>query len=117
MGELRPYQHEGYSWLSFLYEHRFGACLADDMGLGKTLQALALLAAIKEGKISCGPGAKRPSLVVMPPSLLFNWEQEIERFCPGLKVYVYRGKDRSSTLEGYDVVLTSYGLVRRDMVN
>jgi superfamily II DNA or RNA helicase len=115
VGELRHYQREGYSWLAFLYEHRFGACLADDMGLGKTIQAIVLLAAIREGKIWCGISKKKPSLIVMPPSLLFNWEQEIAKFCPGLKVYVYRGKDRSTALDGYDVVLTSYGLVRRDI--
>ena len=113
--ELRPYQQEGYQWLAFLYEHRFGACLADDMGLGKTIQAIALLGAIKEKKAGCAASAPLPSLIVMPPSLVFNWEQEIERFYPDLKVYVYRGKDRSTAFEGYDVVLTSYGLVRRDI--
>ena len=113
--ELRQYQKEGYYWLGFLYEHRFGACLADDMGLGKTIQALALLGAIKEGKIGTIPEKSGPSLIVMPPSLLFNWEKEIERFYPDLKVYVYRGKERSTVLEGYDAVLTSYGLIRRDI--
>ncbi len=114
-GDLRRYQQEGYRWLAFLYENRFGACLADDMGLGKTIQALTLLAAIREGKVTRTAAASAPSLIVLPPSLVFNWEQEIERFCPGLKVYVYRGRDRSTNLKGYDVVLTSYGLVRRDI--
>ncbi|MDR2017803.1 MAG: DEAD/DEAH box helicase [Syntrophobacterales bacterium] len=113
--ELRQYQKEGYYWLSFLYEHRFGACLADDMGLGKTIQALALLGAIKERKVLATADDSNPSLVVMPPSLLFNWEKEIERFYSDLTVYVYRGKERSTILKGYDVVLTSYGLVRRDI--
>jgi non-specific serine/threonine protein kinase len=114
VAKLRPYQKEGYDWLCFLYEHRFGACLADDMGLGKTLQALALLAGIKEQKV--GNNGGRPTfLVVVPPSLLFNWEREIERFCPALKVYVYRGKGRSTRFDGHDVVLTSYALVRLDI--
>ncbi|MGD0232696.1 MAG: SNF2-related protein, partial [Syntrophorhabdales bacterium] len=96
--DLRQYQKEGYYWLAFLYEHRFGACLADDMGLGKTVQAICLLAAIKEGKIvppasaSQGP-ARRQSLIVVPPSLIFNWEREIGRFYPELKLYSYRGRD------------------------
>ncbi len=117
---LRPYQKEGYYWLAFLYEHRFGACLADDMGLGKTLQAISLLGAIKERKLA-DPSAHYPSsahcpfLVVVPPSLIFNWEREIERFYPGLKVYVYGGRERSADPKGYDVMLTSYGLVRRDI--
>ena len=113
--KLRLYQKEGYYWLSFLYEHRFGACLADDMGLGKTIQAIALLGAIKEGKISSPLSPVAPSLIVVPPSLIFNWEQEIERFYPKLRVHVYRGKDRTIRSEGCDVILTSYGLIRRDI--
>jgi superfamily II DNA or RNA helicase len=113
--ELRQYQKEGYYWLSFLYEHRFGACLADDMGLGKTVQALSLLGAIKEGKTSRPVSDSAPFLIVVPPTLIFNWEQEIEKFYPDLKVYVYRGRERSTSIEGCDVILTSYGLVRRDI--
>ncbi len=118
--DLREYQREGFYWLSFLYEHRFGACLADDMGLGKTLQAIALLAAIKEGRMTNRTPDSRqtavcPFLVVVPPSLIFNWQQEIERFCPTLRVYVYRGKERTTAPEAIDVMLTSYGLVRRDI--
>jgi non-specific serine/threonine protein kinase len=114
VAKLRPYQKEGYDWLCFLYEHRFGACLADDMGLGKTIQALALLAGIKEEKVG-GNGGRPTFLVVAPPTLLFNWEHEIERFCPTLKVYVYRGRERSTRFDGHDLVLTSYALVRRDI--
>ena len=116
---LRPYQRDGYAWLAFLHQHRFGACLADDMGLGKTLQAIGLLAAIKEGLVRPPQGVGGPHLVVAPTSLLFNWEQELARFYPGLKVHVYSGKGR--TLEALsddaagDVVLTTYGLVRRDI--
>jgi non-specific serine/threonine protein kinase len=112
---LRPYQQEGYAWLAFLYEHRFGACLADDMGLGKTLQAICLLAAIKEGRIKASLAVKGPHLVVVPTSLLFNWEQELARFAPGLKVHVYSGSERTLDAQDGEVVLTTYGLVRRDI--
>lgn len=112
--KLRRYQAEGFGWLAFLYENRFGACLADDMGLGKTVQAIAFLAAIREGIVpSRAPGS--PSLVVMPPSLLFNWESEIQRFYPGLKVVSYRGKGRTPEFGDADLVLTTYDIVRRDI--
>jgi superfamily II DNA or RNA helicase len=113
--ELRHYQREGYAWLGFLYEHRFGACLADDMGLGKTIQAISLLAGLKEGRISARHGIESPHLVVVPPSILFNWENEFSRFYPGMKVTLYRGKERSTDFSGYDVVLTSFDIVRRDI--
>ena len=114
--KLRPYQKEGYHWLAFLYQHRLGACLADDMGLGKTLQVITLLAGIKEGKIASFPNTTpTPHLVVLPPSLLFNWENEIARFYPGLKIHFYTGKERSTEFKGADVVMTTYALVRRDI--
>ncbi len=114
--KLRPYQQEGLDWLAFLYRHRFGACLADDMGLGKTIQALSLLAAIKE-KIVAAPDRNLvgPHLIVVPPSLLFNWENEIARFYPKLKIAHYVGKDRTLDFKGADLVLTTYSLVRRDI--
>jgi non-specific serine/threonine protein kinase len=112
---LRPYQQDGYAWLAFLYEHRFGACLADDMGLGKTLQTICLLAAIEEGCIKPARGVKGPHLVVVPTSLLFNWEQELARFAPGLKVHVYSGSERTFEAGDGEVVLTTYGLARRDI--
>lgn len=109
---LRPYQQDGYGWLAFLHGHRFGACLADDMGLGKTLQVICLLAAIKEHLIPQLANARGPHLVVAPTSLLFNWEQELARFAPALKVRVYRGERTLGAGDG-EVVLTTYGLVRR----
>ncbi|MDZ4855282.1 MAG: DEAD/DEAH box helicase [Nitrospirota bacterium] len=112
---LRPYQREGYAWLAFLYEHRFGACLADDMGLGKTLQAICLLAAVQDGLLKTSVGVKGPHLVVVPTSLLFNWEQELARFAPGLKVHVYSGSERTLNAKDGEVVITTYGLVRRDI--
>ncbi len=115
LARLRPYQHEGYSWLVFLYENRFGALLADDMGLGKTVQAISLLGAIKEGLIDARVPESAPHLVVAPPSLLFNWECEIRRFLPAARVRVYHGKDREVDFRDADIVLTSYDLVRRDL--
>jgi len=113
--KLRPYQQEGYRWLAFLYQHRLGACLADDMGLGKTIQAISLLAGIHEGIIQASTPNQGPHLVVLPPSLLFNWEREIARFYPGLTVHSYLGKERQTDFDHKDVVLTTYGLVRRDI--
>jgi len=112
---LRNYQREGYSWLAFLYRHRFGACLADDMGLGKTIQAIALLAGLCEGIVPSEVPREVPHLVVVPPSLIFNWESEIARFYPGLRVGVYRGQGRRAQFAGLDVVLTSYGVIQRDI--
>ncbi len=113
--KLRPYQQEGYRWLGFLYQHRLGACLADDMGLGKTIQAISLLAGIHEGVIESPSQQLGPHLVVLPPSLLFNWEQEMTRFYPDLKIHYYVGKERQTDFAHADVVLTTYGLVRRDI--
>ncbi len=112
---LRPYQRDGYAWLVFLYENRFGACLADDMGLGKTLQTICLLAAIKEGRIKASRAVKGAHLVVVPTSLVFNWEQELARFSPGLKVHIYSGSERVLDAKDGDVVITTYGLARRDI--
>jgi superfamily II DNA or RNA helicase len=114
--KLRPYQKEGYYWLAFLYQHRLGACLADDMGLGKTLQAITLLGAIREGRLRPAAGQPPgPHLVVLPPSLLFNWESELKRFYPDLRIGFYTGKERSTDFQSHEVVLTTYGLVRKDI--
>lgn len=112
---LRPYQQDGYGWLSFLYQHRFGACLADDMGLGKTLQVICVLAAIQEGILRPPTGVSGPHLVIVPTSLLFNWEHELARFAPGLKVRVYSGNERVFDAQDAEVVLTTYGVARRDI--
>lgn len=113
----RDYQHAGYSWLAFLYRHGFGACLADDMGLGKTLQTIILLAAIKEGLVKplAEDGVRRPHLLVVPPTLLFNWQHEVKTFCPGLYVHEYTGKGRSLIGIREGVVLTTYDIARRDI--
>jgi len=110
-GTLRPYQEEGLGWLHFLRQFGFGGCLADDMGLGKTVQVLALLESRRVEKAGT-------SLVVVPRSLVFNWEQEAARFTPKLKVLVHGGPERqrgAEHLEDYDLVLTTYGTLRRDV--
>lgn len=117
---FRPYQREGFSWLMFLYRHRFGACLADDMGLGKTLQTIALLAATKNARPGSASSGKKkakqpPHLVVLPPTLLFNWRHEIETFCPSLSVDEYTGAARNITASDADVILTTYEIARRDI--
>lgn len=108
---LRDYQKYGYRWLKYVTDNSLGACLADDMGLGKTLQAIALLAKIHEKK-------RRRSLVIMPKSLIYNWENEIARFTPQLKIGVYYGINRDfKSLEDVQVILTTYGTVRNDIEN
>ncbi|GAB4568353.1 MAG: DEAD/DEAH box helicase [Anaerolineae bacterium] len=111
-GELRPYQKAGLDWLHFLHEYRLGGVLADDMGLGKTIQVLALLQSLKErGE------ADRASLLVVPKSLLVNWQREIARFTPGLSVLEFVGHGRTkeaSAFDRYDIVITTYGTMLRD---
>ena len=112
---LRHYQVDAWHWLAFLYEHRFGACLADDMGLGKTLQGITLLAGIMSGELASVAVPGTPHLVVAPPSLLFNWEAELARFLPAARVMLYTGTGRSiADFANHDVIITSYGIVQRD---
>ena len=110
-GELRPYQLAGYNWLRFLEDYHFGGCLADDMGLGKTIQALALLQHQKN------ENPDSTSLLVMPTSLLYNWEMEAKKFTPKLKILNYTGINRvkdPARFNKYDLVITSYGTTRVD---
>ncbi len=108
---LRDYQKYGYKWLKYLTDNNLGACLADDMGLGKTLQAIALLSNLHKEK-------KKKSMVIMPKSLIYNWENEIKKFAPKLKVGVYYGINRDfSSLKKVDVILTTYGTIRNDIEN
>ena len=108
---LRDYQKYGYKWLKYLIDNNLGACLADDMGLGKTLQAIALLTNLHEEK-------KKKSMVIMPKSLIYNWENEIKKFAPKLKVGVYYGINRDfSSLKKVDIILTTYGTIRNDIEN
>jgi len=125
---LRPYQVEGFQWLSFLYEQRLGGILADDMGLGKTVQALALLAhAIEEHRAASERTTERgesvepfaPFLVVAPTSVITNWAAEAERFLPEAKVVTITETTAGKTplaerVAGAHLVLTSYTLLRMD---
>ena len=111
-GDLRPYQHAGFNWLRFLDEYAFGGCLADDMGLGKTVQTLAML----QGTKTEHPGTT--SLLIMPTSLIYNWEMEASKFTPDLKILKYTGSGRvkdPAQFSGYDLIITSYGITRLDV--
>lgn len=111
--QLRPYQLEGLSWLQFLLEHGLSGILADDMGLGKTPQILAhLLTEKQSGRMD------KPSLVVLPKTLIFNWKREAKRFAPQLKMLSLHGSKRAERfplIQESDVVLTTYPLVWRDI--
>ncbi|UCE61564.1 MAG: DEAD/DEAH box helicase [Phycisphaerales bacterium] len=115
-GELRPYQRQGLSWLRFLSKHGLGACLADDMGLGKTIQMIALW--LNEREEGDAPG---PTLLVVPMSLVGNWQREIARFAPSLSVMVHHGLERLTgdafvdEAADHDVVISTYGLAHRDL--
>jgi len=110
---LRPYQAEGVAWLQHLREHDAGGILADDMGLGKTLQTIAHLVLEKEaGRMTC------PSLVIVPKSLLGNWQRELTRFAPGLTQCCFAGPRRAERLKDIarvDVVLTTYPVLIREL--
>ena len=106
---LRPYQEQGYHWLQYLHSIGLGGCLADDMGLGKTLQTITLLASIY-------PEQSMPTLIVMPKSLLFNWEKELKRFTPQISFYVYyeTTRDIEEAMQ-HNIILTTYTMVRNDI--
>jgi SNF2 family DNA or RNA helicase len=115
-GELRPYQARGVGWLSFLHRWNLGACLADDMGLGKTIQFIAFLLHLKAEAV-----LNHPVLLVCPTSVLGNWEREVKRFGPGLRVTIHHGDKRpkgkrlQEAVGQRHLVITSYALVYRDL--
>ncbi len=118
-GELRTYQREGVGWLRFLQDFSFGGCLADDMGLGKTVQMLAVLQDRVNQSMVGAKTDRRPSLIVVPKSLMFNWSQECAKFTPNLKVLEYAGLERANLRPDFgkfDVILTTYGTLRRDVM-
>lgn len=109
---LRPYQQKGFEWLALLEEAGAGACLADDMGLGKTLQTICFLVRCADKN----PAAKY--LVVCPSSLIYNWQQELQKFAPGLSVLIHHGNGRDAELikkERHQVIITSYTTLRIDI--
>ncbi|MCX5662618.1 MAG: DEAD/DEAH box helicase [Planctomycetota bacterium] len=130
VGSLRPYQAEGLGWMDFLRQFGMGGVLADDMGLGKTIQVLAMLdsrysdappagdAAGASGVPSQPRREHRPSIIVVPRSVVFNWLDEARQFAPRLRVQAYTGAGREALREAFgnhDVIVTSYGLMRRDI--
>lgn len=123
---LRPYQKTGFQWLVWLYDNKLGGCLADDMGLGKTIQVLTLLLHVHERlKHLAVKGDQKvkplPSLIIVPTSLLYNWQNEIQKFAPTLKFHVFSGVNRQKSSEPnvafkkFDLVLTTYGTLRNDI--
>ncbi|HEY9843101.1 MAG TPA: DEAD/DEAH box helicase, partial [Candidatus Obscuribacterales bacterium] len=115
-GTLRPYQERGWSWLQFLHTWGLGSCLADDMGLGKTPQTLTRILAARQAD----PKAP-PVLLICPTTLVSNWHKEAARFTPGLKIHVHHGagrdkaKDFKKAIKGQDLVISTYGLLQRDV--
>lgn len=115
-GKLRSYQEEGMSWMNFLNEFEFGGILADEMGLGKTVQTLALLQKLRS-KRTRSKAERLPAMVVAPTSVMMNWFYEAKKFTPDLKVLVLHGpgrKARFSSISEYDLIITSYALLRLD---
>jgi SNF2 family DNA or RNA helicase len=111
-GQLRPYQQQGLNWLNFLDDFNFGGCLADDMGLGKTIQVIAFILS-QRAKVT-----RNVNLVVVPTSLIFNWQQEIGKFAPSINVHTIYGPERiknTGDYDNYEVLLTSYGTLIADI--
>ncbi|CAG0935791.1 hypothetical protein TFLX_04641 [Thermoflexales bacterium] len=113
-GTLRHYQSTGLAWLAFLRQWGLGACLADDMGLGKTIQVIALLLHERLGQ-----ARPRPALLICPTSVVGNWQRELARFAPDLRVLIHHGAARqkdalSKQAAQHDVVISSYALLHRD---
>ena len=123
VGDLRPYQKAGLDWLHFLREYGFGGILADDMGLGKTIQVLVFLQSLREqavGRLSTDSAspALPASLLVVPKSLLANWQREAAKFTPELRILEYYGTGRKKEPEdfgAYDIILTTYGVMLKDI--
>ncbi len=109
--KLRDYQVQGYKWLNYLHDTGLGGCLADDMGLGKTLQAITLLAGVYAGK-----SQQKPTLIVMPRSLLFNWEAEVRKFATNLTTYTYYAGTRNiDDAMKANLIFTTYAMMRNDI--
>ena len=120
---LRDYQRQGLNWLNLLDDFNFGGCLADDMGLGKTIQVIAFILSQRQ-KLSLqkenteGRLQQNTNLVVVPTSLLFNWQQEISKFAPSIKVMTIYGSGRKKSIKQFDaceIVLTTYGMLLSDI--
>lgn len=111
-GTLRHYQIEGLSWLNFLDDYNFGGCLADDMGLGKTIQIIAFIL------LQRAKSAHNTNLLVVPTSLIFNWQAEVARFAPSIELHTIYGADRIKNcddFDDYELIITSYGTLLSDV--
>ncbi|XP_075950283.1 uncharacterized protein srcap isoform X1 [Anarhichas minor] len=116
-GTLREYQHIGLDWLVTMYEKKLNGILADEMGLGKTIQTIALLA-----HLACEKSNWGPHLIIVPTSVMLNWEMELKRWCPGFKILTYFGSQKERKLKrqgwtkpnAFHVCITSYKLVLQD---
>ncbi len=111
-GTLRPYQKQGLNWLNFLDDFNFGGCLADDMGLGKSVQIIAFILSQRT------KSSHNTNLVVVPTTLIFNWQAEVKKFAPDIKILTMYGAGRAknvSDLDGYEIVLTSYNTLLSDV--
>jgi len=109
---LRPYQREGLNWLNFLDDLNFGGCLADDMGLGKSIQIIAFILS-QRSKVK-----RNTNLLVVPSTLIFNWQQEVQRFAPSINIYTVHGAGRikhTSAFDQYELILTTYGTLLSDI--
>lgn len=109
---LREYQKEGLNWLNFLDEFGFGGCLADDMGLGKTIQVIAFILSQRE------KGHQNTNLIIVPTSLIFNWQAEVQKFAPSIKIHTVYGSSRVKNhqeFDAYEIILTSYGTLLSDI--
>ncbi len=109
---LRDYQKQGLNWLNFLDEFQFGGCLADDMGLGKTIQIIAFILSQRDKNRS------NTNLIVVPTSLIFNWQEEVKKFAPSIKIHTIYGSDRiknTKSFDEYEIILTSYGTLLADV--
>lgn len=110
---LRDYQKEGLNWLNFLDEFNFGGCLADDMGLGKTIQIIAFILSQRRKR------KNNTNLIVVPTSLVFNWQAEVKKFAPSIKILTLHGANRVndiSAFKNYEIVLTTYGTLLSDVL-
>lgn len=116
ISHLRPYQEMGVLWLWFIYRHQLSALLCDDMGLGKTHQAMALMASVRNLYLKFAEGSKHHYLIVCPTSVLYHWEDKLNHYFPGLRVCSFYGakRDLSTFTKDYDVLLTSYGVLRNE---
>jgi hypothetical protein len=110
-GTLRPYQQEGLNWLNFLDDLGFGGCLADDMGLGKTIQIIAFILSQRDKAV------RNTNLLVVPTSVLFNWQAEVKKFAPSIKIHTIYGADRirdTNEFNSFEIILTTYGTLLAD---